>query len=357
MNGEWTSTEVKEPEIAPALSSQDSELGFFDLVNPLLRRWRLVVGLPLVVGVGATVVAVLLPPMYRATSTFMPEVRSQAALPPALGGLASQLGLALPQTGVSPRLYAQVARSRVVMARVLLGRYEVGRPGASVADSATLLSLLEVDGRNAEDSLEVAMEKLNEHLSLDVDIQTSIVSLSVEARNPVLAAEVANRFVGYLNEFNAKNRQSQARERRRFVEQRVTDAAADLRQAEEAVRTFYERNRGWQESPGLAFEESRLRRQVDITREVYLTLRREFETSRIEEVNDIPVITVIDRAVPPQQRSRPARVAIVVVAVVLATIVGCIAAVVADFWDRGRRGRDYEEFSSLVRGLVGRRRR
>src|SRR5205823_6630604 len=137
---------------------------------------------------------------------------------------------------------------------------------------------------------------------------------SLDAAYPVLAAAVANRFVAYLNDFNTKSRQSQARERRKFIEQRLADGEGELRTAEESLRTFYERNRSWQQSPQLVFEEGRLRRQVEIRQEVYLTLRREYETARIEEVNDTPVITVIDRAVPPREKARPQRKLLVVLA-------------------------------------------
>src|SRR5260370_38747677 len=42
--------------------------------------------------------------------------------------------------------------------------------------------------------------------------------------------------------FNTQHRESQARERRRFAEQRVAEADTDLRRAEGAVKTFYERS-------------------------------------------------------------------------------------------------------------------
>ena len=59
-----------------------------------------------------------------------------------------------------------------------------------------------------------------------------------------------------------------------------------------------------------------MRRQLEIRQEVYLTLKREFEMARIEEVNDTPVITVIDAAIPPQKRSSPQRRAMVLLALI-----------------------------------------
>jgi len=142
---------------------------------------------------------------------------------------------------------------------------------------------------------------------------------------------VANAFVTYLNAFNTQYRQSQAREQRRFVEQRLADGANELRDAEENLRTFYERNRSWQQSPQLTFEEGRLRRQVEIRQELYLTLNREYETARMEEVNDTPVITVIDTATAPVKKSKPKRALLVGIALVLGGMVGAFWAAGAEY--------------------------
>src|SRR2546430_5980201 len=55
--------------------------------------------------------------------------------------------------------------------------------------------------------------------------------------------------------------------------------SSELRRAEEAVKTFYERNRGWQQAPELVFEEARLRRQV--------TLRSEEHTSELQSQSNL----------------------------------------------------------------------
>jgi uncharacterized protein involved in exopolysaccharide biosynthesis len=210
--------------------------------------------------------------------------------------------------------------------------------------------MLRTKGRNQADSLARGVEKLNERISIRVDDQTSIVRVSVDGEYPALAATVANRIIEYLNEFNTKKRQSQARERRKFTEGRVVAADSALRSSEEAVKTFYERNRGWQQSPELTFEETRLRRQVDIGQQIYGTLKREYETARIEEVNDTPVITVIDRAVPPEKRSGPKRWLLIVLAVALAGTIGVLWAFGAGYVDQARRDPqdDYRELRSLL---------
>jgi len=173
------------------------------------------------------------------------------------------------------------------------------------------------------------------------------------SRYPELAAAVANRLIDNVNEFNAKRRQSQARMRRVFVEGRIAEGEQELTTAEGQLRTFYERNRSWESSPQLRFEEGRLRRQVDIRQEVLLTLRREHEVARIEEVNDSPVITVIDRAVTPLPKTGPRPVLLLGLALAIGASLGAFAAFAVEFLQRQRKDEtpEYRELSELTKGL------
>jgi len=159
-----------------------------------------------------------------------------------------------------------------------------------------------------------------------VDQRTNIVRVTVEAPSPVAARDVLQLLLDDLADFNVHTRQSTAGERRKFIEGRVATAEQQLRSAEEALRAFYERNRQWQSSPQLRFEEQRLNRQVAVQQELYLTLRREYEAARIEEVNNTPVLTLIDRPAIPGKRVRPQRTFTVML---VTLIVGILAAAVA----------------------------
>jgi uncharacterized protein involved in exopolysaccharide biosynthesis len=268
-----------------------------------------------------------------------------------LSGLASQFGISLGGDAIQlPQFYAQVLQSRDILDRILLTRYPDPRSEHNPPDSATLLAVLEVDGNSLADSLHAGRVALAHLISVSVDRLTGIVTLNVDSRYRELAAAVANKFIEYLNEFNTQTRQSQAHERRRFIEGRMQSAEQELRRAEEDLKTFYQRNRTWQQSPQLLVEEDRLRRQVQLRQEVYLTLNREYETARIEEVNDTPVITIIDRAVPPQKKSKPKRRLMVILGFVLGAMMGVFGAFGVEFLERSRASEveDYREFQSLL---------
>ena len=236
------------------------------------------------------------------------------------------------------------------MERILLTRYPNPRSTQTPVDSITLMRILKVDGDDDADSLHNGVKALDKLLSVDVDDQTNIVTFEVDAPSAELAAQVANRFIEYLNEFNAKTRQSRARERRKFIEQRLSDGESDLHKTEDDLRSFYERNRSWQQAPQLVFEEGRLHRQVDIRQDLYLSLSRQYQAARIEEVNDTPVITIVDHPIPPTKKARPKRAVLIVLGFFLGAIVAVIYATGAEYFDRAKREKqgDYQEFRSLL---------
>ena len=327
------------------------DVTIFGGLGALLARWRLVVGLPVLTVAVSLVVSLLIPPGYTATTTFVPEVRSPSRLPTGIAGIAGQLGLSFAaEPSQSPRFYAEILQSRELQERVLATRYPDPYPRPGARDSIRLLDVLRPGGRSAADSMARGVKKLSRLITVTSDNQTTIVRLSVTLRSAKLAAAVANRFVEYLNQFNTLQRQSQARERREFTEARVAAADSELRRAEDAVKTFYERNRGWQQAPELVFQEGRLRRQVEVAQEVFLTLKREYETARIEEVNDTPVITVIDPAAVPQERSRPRRLLFALLGLLFGATVAVFWAFAAEYTDRVRRAQmdEYVELRSRM---------
>jgi uncharacterized protein involved in exopolysaccharide biosynthesis len=325
------------------------EVSLLALANVLLKRWKLIVGLPLAAAFAAAVYSLVVTPKFTAVTTFVPELESEGAgFPGGLAGLAAQFGVGLPSGGAtSPGFYADVLASRTLLDQVLMTRF-ADPEGVERGDSATLLDLLKAQGDTERARLEKGRRKLNKAISVGVDDETYVVTLGVKTRDRFLSADVANQFIELLNRFNLETRQSNAQERRRFVEERLSLAEDELVAAEEAQKLFLERNRLFRDSPELNFEYERLQRQVTIKQEVFITLRRSYEDARIQEVNDTPVITVIDRAVPPHRKASPKRRLNVILAFMLGGVLSIVGAFGLEFVERARAREeaDFEEFSS-----------
>jgi uncharacterized protein involved in exopolysaccharide biosynthesis len=331
-----------------------TDRGIVGMLSVLILHWRAIAGGLVAGSVLGALAAFIVPATYTATTTFVPESGAQGRLPSGIASLAGQIGITLGSEATqSPRFYAEVAQSRDVLERVLQTFFADPRPHRAPGDSITLLRLIRIRAVDFPDSLERGVRRLRSLVRVTVDNQTRIVRLSFESRYPTIAAGVANQFVQYLNDFNAKTRQSQARERRKFVQERLDNAEVELRKAEDDVKGFYQRNRSWQQSPTLVFEEGRLRRQVDIRQELYLTLKREYETARIEEVNDTPVITVIAAAAVPRRKAYLKASTAIPFGAFLAFMLALLWAFGVDSIDRARRmdPDEYREFMEHLKGL------
>jgi uncharacterized protein involved in exopolysaccharide biosynthesis len=301
----------------------------FPVLETLAIRWRLVLGVPFVTAVLTSVAVLLMPQTYASTASFVPENPITSQLPPSLAGVASQFGLNLGEASRSPAFYADLLRSRAILGDVLAARI----PGPQSGDSIAVYDLYHIAASTPERRLDDGISALRTKIRLAVDQRTNVVRVTAEAPNPVASRDVLQLLLDRLADFNVHTRQSAAGERRKFVEGRVATSEEQLRAAEEALRTFYERNRQWQSSPQLRFEEQRLSRQVAVQQELYLTLRREYETARIEEVNNTPILTVIDHPSIPGRRVRPQRKVTVILAALVAGLIAAALAVILQHHD------------------------
>jgi tyrosine-protein kinase Etk/Wzc len=322
------------PEPAAA-ARPDPDVTVFDLMTPLIRRWKLIAGTALTLGILAAIVLLLQRPTFTARITFTPETPttpSSAGLS-TLAGVANQLGLNLtPTSSVSPDFFVKLTSSAEVLRSALLTEFPDPRDPEKTPKP--LLDIIEVKGKTLEERLQRGVIQLRKRLDATADKPTGVVAIEVDMRHPELAAAVANHLVQLLNKFNLERRQSQSREQRRFTGERLEEAEKELRAAEQAHLAFLQRNRDYSSSPLLTFEANRLTRDVQVKQALFLTLSNAHTEARIAEVRDTPVLTVIDSAVAPFRRSRPKRTLGVLLALSGGTLLGIGIAYVVDFRKR-----------------------
>ena len=303
-----------------------------------LLRWRTTAVVAAAVLLLAALAVVIVPPAYRSKASFVANGTGGLKLPGSLSGLGGTGGLVglASQLGVtpgadpseSPAFYEQLIRSRELLTRLVDSKFADPRTEAP-ADSAKLVDLLKVREKDPRRRTEVAIKKASRAIKVEVDLKTNLVRLSVDAQWPELSAAVANRVVDLVNAFNLEQRLTRARAKREFVQGRLDDAQRELSGAEWRLRDFYEVNRQWRTSPNLTFTEGQLSRQVDLASDMYLSLRREFESARISEVNETPVVTVVDSAVAPRKAQWPQYPLVFVTACLVGVILGTLAAAIA----------------------------
>jgi uncharacterized protein involved in exopolysaccharide biosynthesis len=185
--------------------------------------------------------------------------------------------------------------------------------------------------------------------------KTGTIIVNVTTGYPELSLQIMNYLLEQVNIYNLANRQKDAAAQREFVERQVAEKQAELRQAEDELKTFLERNRQYRTSPELSLEENRLERQVSMRQTLYTGLLSSYESARIEEVKDLPVITIIEQPEMPVEPNPRGTVKKTILGFIVGMLLGCLIAFPADRIARKREAQtdDFLEFAALKRAAIG----
>jgi uncharacterized protein involved in exopolysaccharide biosynthesis len=261
----------------------------------LLRRRFLtalmVFGIPLLV----LAFTAVLPRKYVSDSSFTAQAGRTSSN---IGGIAAQLGLSTGSSDAfqNPAFYAALLQSRQLLDHALDTQVEIDGRRVSV------LSHIDAAARSRVDR-ERARKKLASDVKVATDTKTGLIHLTVASDDARVAAAANSGLLQNLNQVNLDMRHASATAERKFAEQRLQEARAELRGAEGALASFLRSNRDYGGSPDLRVEYERLNREVSIDQQLFLTVAQAQEQARVEEERDTPVITVVE---PPEVPLSPA---------------------------------------------------
>jgi uncharacterized protein involved in exopolysaccharide biosynthesis len=284
--------------------------------------WRGIVltGLGAAIGV---VIALLQPPRFTSSASFVAQGASASALPSALLGIAASVGLGTTRD-YSPQFYADLIGSDPVIKSALAREYPLSTDAGVVP--RTYAEIEGFTGKQPDLALDGAMRHFRRRIATRADVRTNIVYVSVTARSPGLSSALTQALLDALDSINIGFRQEQSRELREFFEGRVANAQRELDSAETELRRFLERNRVVTNSPLLMFEQNRLTRASELKRALYTTVLQQYEETKMQESRNVPVLTVLSPPTPPLRKSGPARR----LTVLAAAMLGLLAALVLD---------------------------
>ena len=335
-----------------------TESGEISLIAPLtalLRRWRLVVFLPLFLSIVA-VVRTWITRDHVSESMFMPEMAARQNA--RLIGLAAQFGINLggTETALSVDFYRTLIYSRELLGMAAQTEYRFvtdDEPPDSV--HMDLLEMYEVPEGPMKERLFRAQQILRSQVNVSIDRPAGVVTVRVNAKWPELAEKVNRRLLELVNEFNVETLNLSAIARRDFAAGRLREAEDGLAEAEEEERQFLEVNRRYRDSPELVFSYRRLQRSVAFRQQLLTTVAQSYEQSRVDAIRDVPVITVV---VSPEGSANVARrlrsSATFGLMVGLVFVIGLV--VMSEFVEAERRTRPeaYATFRRLWEDTIGR---
>jgi uncharacterized protein involved in exopolysaccharide biosynthesis len=332
----------------------DKEPNFIKYISILLQWKRFI----LINFIGVTLLAILisflLPKWYKSTASLLPpkqpdifgSLGGSSSILKGLGSIGKLSGLGQKSSAYN---YFAILHSRTTM--------------ENVVRKFDLISVYDI----SDSSMEKAVKVLDGNVSFEEQTDDNI-TIEVYDKDPIRASNMANYFVEVLNEVSTRLGTQEAKSNREFIESRVSDTQQNLRQAEDSLREFQEHsgmiitpeqttsadavaalyaskvkmevevaimennviannptliqkklelrelNKKISTIPQIGLKSFRLFRDVAIQQKILEFLIPIYEQARIEEQKDLPVLLVLDKAIPAERKTKPQRALIVFLA-------------------------------------------
>lgn len=354
---------------------RDDQVDPSELLLPLLRHWKLVLLGPILIGAAALGATYLIKPVYTARMLFLPPQQQQSAAATALASLGSLASLAGAGAGL----------------RNPIDQYLTLLQTAAVADKLIerfkLMDVYEADLRFD------AYRTLRENVRVTAGKRDGIITVEVDDTDPRRAADMANQHAEELRALTSALALTEAQQRRAFFEQQLAKAREELKTTQLALQRSGFTQGALRAEPraaaesyaklkaestaadirlqalrsGLAESTPEVQRQLTIVtamrsqlanaeaslpdsgdpgyisayrdfkyRETLFELfSRQYEAARVDESRESALIQVVDRATPPERKSRPKRALTALTAALLSFLALSITVIARDRWRRG----------------------
>ncbi|HLP17295.1 MAG TPA: Wzz/FepE/Etk N-terminal domain-containing protein [Bacteroidota bacterium] len=299
-------------------SSRDrsSSVRLLGIISLLIKKKKFISFATAGVTIAAIIISLILPESFRSTSVILPETdKSKLA---GLGGLADLVSMA----GVGPgetspvKLYPVILKSEAVLKPVIYKKYQT----VAFKDSVNLIEFFKIRKKTPALEYEKTLELLRENLEVSMDYKTSVITLMLETEEPQLTADIINSITAGLDIFMRTKRTTHATHQRQWIEARLGEVKQDLASSENRMMMFREKNRSIAGSPLLILEQDRLARDVQINSTLFIELKKQFELIKIEEIKNMPIINVMDPAIPAAKKNKPTRSIIVLSSFMIAFV-------------------------------------
>ncbi len=195
-------------------------------LKTVLKRRRFVLVNTLIVTILAAGLSLILPKTFRSKATVLPP-ESQSPLSGLLGLSTSQIAMAvtnfsLPLMATPSDLYASMLESETILKKVV--------------DSLDLKTVYK------QETEWKAVAALKDHIAIKVQAD-GIISVEADARKAQLASDIVNSLVYFLDDFNRQMQNKKGKDYSEFLARRLQETDSALTKAQNALKTFQEKNK------------------------------------------------------------------------------------------------------------------
>jgi uncharacterized protein involved in exopolysaccharide biosynthesis len=339
-------------EVAVPSASEDT-ISFVQLMNVPLKRRKLVAATAAIVTVVITAIVYLLPPSYTSTAVFTPQTSSSANLS-AVTGLAAQFGVSVGggQGLDNPAVYSSLIQTPQFLTPIVRERHQF-LDGRTVV-TGDFIDLYDITSSNGNATTDAAIIAFLPFMSVSVDPGTGVVSVSITTRWPELSQQIAASIVEQLDSLTSALHRQRAASEQRFINSRLADSKAELKQSETELQRFLQNNRTFATDPQLKFEYDRLNNDLSIRRAVYTTLAQGLEQTRIDALRDTPTILQIQRPILPLTADHKHLKIKIIAALIFGLVLGVGLAFALETWKKlaDQDSANVEEFLQLKTAMA-----
>ena len=157
---------------------------------------------------------------------------------------------------------------------------------------------------------EDAIELLDKLIFVD-EKNSGLIEVIVLMDEPQLAADIANYISEYVIDYVGNEQKIFARKTRLFLKVMLDSAEDELKKSELQLTKFKKEYPINLDTPEIQLERIRFIRKVEVNQEVYITIRKQFELSRIEESKERLFVNILDTAKPSLYKEYPKRFIII----------------------------------------------
>ena len=338
------------------------EIDIMELLRKLFKDWKLILkwcGIAAVVGL---VIGFSIPKEYTVTSTLAPETVSRSG-GGSLGSLASLAGINLGSVStadaVYPDLYPDIVTSTPFI--VELFPVQVNFKNKKESESSDYYTYLKeytrspwwskvksapfkalgwfiglfrekeepVEGYASLNPAALTPEQagianaVRESISLAVDKKTSVISLTVTAQDPKVAATISEEVITRLQTYVTNYRTEKSRKDLAYYETLYEEARSAYFASQQRYASYMDRNQGVV-LQRVKTEQERLQNEMNLNYQLYNTCAQQLQAAKAKVQQETPVFTVINPPQVPLKRSKPSKVTILAACIFLGAVVAAL---------------------------------
>lgn len=278
------------------ISLSENEIDVYYLISILWRNKIFILSFTFIISSLSIIYVLTATKYYRSFTTMYPITKEQGG---PLKEIAASLGL-----GVKPEGFylPDVVSSRRIREKIIMKKYKT----LAYEDSVNLIQYWEYDKLQLSKNkiMDAALLRLQNSTTLKEDKETTLITITVVTKERKLSADIVKAYNETITHYLQTEMKTQIQESIIFTNARLVEVVKELEEKEKDLIEFIEKNTKIS-SAFLTQELSNKRKNISVTQDVEILLKKQLELLKIEEVRSKPVMNILDLPAIYEKHVRP----------------------------------------------------